>query len=501
MKNFKNLMLMGILTTCLIFYGDNVFSKDKPTDKEISNAVDNELLFNATTPSYLIDVTSNEGIVTLEGTVDNILAKDRAIKIARTVKGVRAIIDRIDVDTPNRSDDVLRNDVVYALLLDPATDSYQIEVEARNGIISLSGTVESWQEKQLSEYVTKGIVGVKDVENNITFDYKDDRSDFEVKHDIEQSFNNDIRIDDGLIDVLVNNGKVELSGTVGSANEKSLAYSQAWVAGVHSVSAKDLKVEEWARDERLRKNKYVLKTDEEIKEAVKDAFFYDPRVISFNPDITVENGVVTLTGIVNNLKAKRAAEKNAKNVVGVFRVKNYLKVRPAFIPDDNDLTAEIETAMQKNPIVEKWEIDVSANNGVVYLNGTVDSYFEKSKAEDLASKTKGVIVVENNLKVSDDNDYYFYDYYGWNSYYPPYHIDVENTYKDDVAIKEDIIDELWWSPYVNEDEVNISVKNGTAILNGTVDTKREKLFAEINALEGGAKSVQNNLVVSYTPNE
>jgi len=464
-------------------------------DEDISNAVDHELFVNATTPSYLIDVHTAEGIVTLSGSVNNILAKDRAVKIARTVKGVRGVIDQVEVDAPFRSNQNLKNDVEQALLFDPATDSYEIDVMAMLGHVTLSGTVQSWQERQLSEYVVKAVRGVKSVNNDIRIEYKADRPDQEIQREIEQTFANDVRIDDALIEVDVKDGEVKLSGVVGSANEKSLAFSQAWTSGVKSIDNEGLEVKGWARDEHLRKDKYVMKSDEEIKNAVKDAFLYDPRVFSFNPRVSVDYGVVTLTGTVDNLKAKHAAAQSASNIVGVYRVKNYLKVRPEFIPEDDDLESTIASAMKKNPVVEKWEVDVKANRGVVYLNGVVDSYFERAKAEDIASRTKGVLAVENNLSVLDRNDYYYPSYYGWNSWYPPYHIDVEYAFKSDQAIKEDIVDELWWSPYVNEDEVTVIVDRGKAILTGTVDTKRERLFAEINALEGGANEVENNLVV------
>jgi osmotically-inducible protein OsmY len=498
MKNLRKSIPLVILFTSFMFLSENLLAANTLTDVDIRNAVDKELFFNATTPSYLIDVETYEGIVTLSGSVDNILAKDMAVKIAKTVKGVRGVIDQIQVDAPYRANSILENNVKDALLVDPATDSYEITVTANNGNVRLTGTVESWQEKQLSEYVAKGVLGVKSIENSITVNYSTVRPDFEISEDIQQSLKNDIRIDDALIDVSVKKGKVTLSGTVGSANEKSLAYSKAWTAGVNSVDDKKLEVKEWARDKNLRKDKYVLKTDSEIKEAVEDAFLYDPRVFSFNPDVSVKTGVVTLTGKVNNLKAKKAAEQNAKNVVGVLRVKNYLKVRPVFIPADSDLENYVESAMKKNPIIEKWEVDVTANNGVVYLNGSVDSYFEKSTAEDLASKIKGVIAVENNLSVFDDNDYYFYNYYGWNTYYPPYHVDIAYTYDTDEVIKQNIIDELWWSPYVNQGEVDVTVENGKAILEGTVDTKREKVYAEINAFEGGAIAVENKILVDFT---
>jgi len=499
MKTNKNIFRILTMVICFILFSTSMFAISDPTDTEITNAVSNELLFNATTPAYLLDVETNEGIVLLSGSVDNILAKDRAVKIAQTVKGVRAVIDSIQVNAPYRTDAELENDIINALLTDPATDSYEINVKANEGHIKLSGNVDSWQEKQLSEYVTKGIVGVKSVENNISINYTLNRPDYEIREEVKQSLANDIRIDDGLINVSVQKGNVVLTGEVGSASEKAIAYSKAWTAGVKSVNSENLKVSLWSRDDNFRESKYVFKPDNEIKNAVKDALFYDPRVLSFMPEISVDQGVVTLTGRIDNLKAKKAAEQTANNVVGVSRVKNYLKVRPAIIPANKDLEADIETAMLKNPIVEMWEIDVKAHHGIVYLNGIVDSYFEKSTAEDIASKTNGVLAVENNLTVQDNNDYYFYDYYGWNTYFPPYQVDIVYDYRSDYAIKQDIIDEIWWSPYVNEDEVEVTVENGTATLTGTVDTKREKVFAEINALEGGALDVNNKLMVEYTP--
>ena len=498
MKFLKDVVKVAILLLSITLVFEKQAAAETPSDKDISNAVDNELLYNATTPAYLIDVTTNEGIVTLSGSVNNILSKDRAVKIARTLKGVRGVVDNIKVDAPFVADNILKSNVEKALLNDPATDSYEITVNSDNGEVTLKGRVDSWQEKQLSEFVTKGVSGVKKVDNNLIVNYRTQRPDYEIKEDIQQSLKNDVRIDDGLVNVSVKNGKVKLSGVVGSANEKSLAYFQAWSAGVNAVNDKDLKVEGWARDDNLRKNKYVTKSDDEITNAVKDAFLYDPRVFSFNPDISVRDGVVYLNGVVDNLKAKQSAEQDAKNVVGVLRVKNYLKVRPVSIPDNDDLKAKIESEILMDPVLKLWKIDVKANNGIVYLNGAVDSYFEKTKAEDLVSKTKGVINVENNLSVYDNNDYFFYNNYGWNTYYPPYLVDVKPAYRSDEAIKENIIEELWWSPYVNQEEVTVVVKDGKAILSGTVDTKREKLFAEINALEGGAMKVENNLKVEYT---
>lgn len=497
MRRQKNTIILLMAFIMAVFSSSALMANEPISDKEISNAIYNELMFNATTPAHLIDVETTNGIVTLTGSVDNILAEDRAVKIARTVKGVRAVVDNIKVNAPYKADFALERAITDALYKDPATDSYEVMIKAKNGKITLTGEVDSWQEKKLTEFVAKGIKGVKKVNNQITVNYTEERGDFEIKEDVESTLKSDIRVDDALINVKVKNSKVTLSGTVGSANEKALAITDAWTMGVDEVDSKNLTVESWARDEKFRKNKYVPKKDIEIKEAVKDALMLDPRVYSFNPEVSVKNGQVTLTGKVDNLKAKRAAKQDAKNVVGVISVKNFLRVRPAFIPEDSELESEIKSAFMQNPIVEKWDLTVKANNGVIYLNGYVDSHFERNQAEEIASKTKGVIEVKNNLSVYDANDEYFYNYYGWNTYYPPYQVDITNDYVTDTEITDNIKSQLWWSPYVNQDDVDVVVIDGVATLEGKVDTEREKLFAEINALEGGADEVTNNIEVEY----
>jgi osmotically-inducible protein OsmY len=77
-----------------------------------------------------------------------------------------------------------------------------------------------------------------------------------------------------------------LTGTVGSLAEKSRAKSTARVSGVRSIDDSGLEVKWWARDERLRKDKYVNRPVAEIEAAVRDTLRYDPRV-HFS-DVTVE---------------------------------------------------------------------------------------------------------------------------------------------------------------------------------------------------------------------
>ena len=469
-----------------------------PTGAEINAAVDSDLLYDSSVSSNDLDVSTTNGIVTLSGSAPNILAKERAVTIAEAVRGVRAVVNNISVKPVLRTDDEVQRDVKFALLGDPAADSYEVNVAVKDGVVTLTGTVQSWQEKQLSAAVAKGVKGVKELKNDIIVHYKVERPDSQIAPEVKAVLKRDVWVDDILINSTVRDGKVTLTGTVGSAAEKTRAVSDAWITGVTSVDADGLQVEPWAKDTMKKSDKVAFKSDEAIKNAVRDALLYDPRVLSFNPTVAVSNGVVTLTGAVDNLKAKRAAEQDAKNTVGVWRVKNYLRVRVENPPTDDKLAQNVKDALIRDPYVDRFQIAVSALNGVIYLTGTVDSYYEKSHAEDVVSRVNGVTTVNNGLSVSYPTYKHYYWPYSYNYYEPYYNWSTDYTvwpYTSDAELKDEIESELFWSPFVDSDDVKVEVENGTATLTGTVDSWSEYESASENAQEGGADIVINKLKV------
>lgn len=470
------------------------------TDLGIRDAIEREIIFDPAVRLNNIDITVNEQIVTLKGTVDSLLKKEWAEDLTSTVKGVRSVVNMIDIQrAKDISADALAKRVDTALLEDPATDSYDVDVSANDsGKCKLTGNVDSWQERQLVERVAKGVSGVTAIDNTVTVNYRRNRPDLEIQPEVEAMLRWDALVDDALIDVKVNEGKVALAGTVGSAAEKRRAEATAWVAGVKSVDASGLNVARWARDDDLREKKYVAKSDSEIREAVKDALAYDPRVLSFNVTPEVDYGAVTLRGVVDNLKAKRAAEMDAQNTVGVHLVRNRLKVVPTGAMADTAIQDSVESALTRDIFVESYEVTPTVHNGIVDLYGTVDSHFEKAQADDAASRVNGVIDVRNHLVVTDPDpfiyDPYVYPWYphafGW--YHAP---DIVST-RTDAAIKGDIEDELWWSPFVDSDDVSVTVDDGTATLTGTVDSYSEFDAARENAYEGGAINVVCDMTIA-----
>lgn len=446
------------------------------TDKDISMAVDKELMLSQQVASHLVDVETEEGVVTLTGSVDSLFAKEMATRIAESVKGVVAVVNRIMVRPVSRTDREIENDVTEALVLDPAADSYELEVAVENGVVTLSGTVESWTEEKLSMDVAKSVLGVREVKDDIVMKYDPNRPDQEIEAEVAQRLKRDPFVNDQMIVVNVKDHVVTLSGSVGSAADKRQAKSDAWVAGVKEVKGDDLKVEWWLRDD-MKRRKFTARTDTEVKEAIEKALVYDPRTLSFKIDVDVNDGVAVLEGRVDNLKARRAAEMDARNTIGVWNVLNFIKVRNEEIPSDRDIAERIRQAFTRDYLLNRFDFAVSVFNQKAYLYGTVDTELEKERAHDVASKVFGVAAVANNIRVDDT----------W-------------IWKSDYAIKNDVEDEFFWSPFVDGEDISVNVTEGMVTLTGRVDSMQELDSAVKNAFDAGARSVRSELAVKNAGN-
>jgi len=203
---------------------------------------------------------------------------------------------------------------------------------------------------------------------------------------------------------------------------------------------------------------------------VEKALEYDPRTQAFKIDTRVRNGVVTFTGIVDNLAAKQAAASDAQSTQGVRWVKNYLKVRVQEPPVESEIHQRIQNAIQRDVLLSPREINIFVIDQTAYLYGNVDDRYIKQHAEEVVARTPGVVAVSNNLMVDGSWD--------WRS---------------DAEIKEDVQSELYWSPYVDSEDINVSVTDGEVLLKGVATDWFEAESAVDNAFQGGARSVKARL--------
>ena len=153
------------------------------TDTGITTNVKAKFVANDVVKSSQIEVTTKDGVVTLTGNVDSEEAKKTAIELARATSGVKNVVDMIsareasgsgDAPEPERSvgetisDSGITISVKSRLLDDPDVKGLKIDVDTRDGVVFLTGSVRSDVEKEKAVQLAKETKGVRDVQSNLT---------------------------------------------------------------------------------------------------------------------------------------------------------------------------------------------------------------------------------------------------------------------------------------------------------------------------------------------
>lgn len=108
------------------------------TDQQITNAVDHRLLSDSALMNNQVYASMIDGIVTLSGTANHLIAKERATMLAQTIRGVRGVVNTISLRIPSLPDDEIRKNVEAAFFYDAATDSYELKTAVKDGVVTLS---------------------------------------------------------------------------------------------------------------------------------------------------------------------------------------------------------------------------------------------------------------------------------------------------------------------------------------------------------------------------
>lgn len=274
----------------------------------------------------MISVAEKNGTIVLSGEVDDLLTHDRALRIAASVEGVRAIDDKLTVRPNGQTDELIERDVATAIAVDPAMEFWEIDATVMDGVVTLRGSVNSYAEKSLAAKVAKGVSGVRSVINEITIDHAVERTDRQIAQDVTQVLRWNTTVNSSSIDIEVDNAVVTLSGEVDSLYEKKQAVRLSRVVGVKDVRVADLAVRQ--PDGKRREDAAGLEdlTDIEIATAVRTALARNPRIAGCEPLVEVDGGIVTLGGVVANVEAKRAAAEAAGSTLGVTEVRNRMTV-------------------------------------------------------------------------------------------------------------------------------------------------------------------------------
>ncbi|MBB6002588.1 BON domain-containing protein [Arcicella rosea] len=215
-----------------------------------------------------------------------------------------------------KTNEELQKDVQNAIKWEPLLHAAEIGVTVKDGVVTLSGSVDSYSKKFEAEKAAKNIIGVKVVVEKIEVKFKSDTSkkdDNEIADEILSAFKWNLEVPDSKIKVKVEKGWVTLEGEVHWNYQRNAAkHAVDKLMGVTGVSNDILIKSEIQND--------IKKSD--IEDALKRNWAIDDEHININ----VDGHIVTLTGSVDSWYQKDEAARIAWNAPGVWMVDNELEV-------------------------------------------------------------------------------------------------------------------------------------------------------------------------------
>lgn len=139
-------------------------------DKQLQQAVIDELAWSPTVTSSHIGVTAHNGVVTLSGHVPSYWEKREAEEAAQKVKGVKAVAEEIKVQLSSDglcSDEKIAERAISSLASDVSVPNDKVKVKVEKGWVTLTGEVDWNYQKTSAEHGVHKIMGLIGLANNI----------------------------------------------------------------------------------------------------------------------------------------------------------------------------------------------------------------------------------------------------------------------------------------------------------------------------------------------
>jgi osmotically-inducible protein OsmY len=219
----------------------------------------------------------------------------------------------------------------------------------------------------------------------------------------------------------------------------------------------------------------MMKDNAELQKDVQDAIRWEPLLNAAEIGVTVKDGIVTLTGIVDSYFKKSEAETAAKNVAEVKAVVEKIEIKFSNNwnkKDDNDIAKEVVNAFKWNWQVPSDKVKVRVENGWITLEGELQWNYQKDAARDAVKNLLGVTGVSNNITIKSETQ--------------------------DQIEKRDIESALRRNWALNDKDIMVKVSGHKVTLTGTVHSWYQKdEAAKIAWNAPGVWSLDNELVVNY----
>jgi osmotically-inducible protein OsmY len=209
----------------------------------------------------------------------------------------------------------LQRDVQEAIKWEPLLNAAEIGVTAKDGIITLTGVVDSYAKKSEAEKAAKNVVGVKAVVEKIQLQFGscDKADDNQIATSILNSFNWNWKIANDNVKVKVEDGWVTLDGELQWNYQKEAAQNSATnIIGVKGVT-NNIKIKSETHDEIEKKN-------------IESAIARNWSINNLDIQVKVAGTKVILNGTVFSVYQKDEAARIAWNAPGVWNVDNEIVI-------------------------------------------------------------------------------------------------------------------------------------------------------------------------------
>ena len=217
-----------------------------------------------------------------------------------------------------------------------------------------------------------------------------------------------------------------------------------------------------------------MKSDVDLQADVLEELTWEPSVNAASIGVTANDGVITLTGMVDSYAEKRAAEQAVKRVTGVRGVAQELEVRLPALAErtDTDIARAAASALEWDIAVPHQDVRVTVHQGWVTLEGKVEWQYQRSAAERAVRNLTGVRGVTDLITLKPR--------------------------MNASAIKEKIEAAFKRNAELAAQKVSVEARDGKAILNGRLRSWAERNEAERAAWAApGVTSVESHLTVGF----
>ncbi len=211
--------------------------------RDVREAVETELSYDPLLDATDISVKNISGNVALTGTVPSYPQYLEAAQAAWRVAGVTEVHNNLEVVLPPDSvrDDAMLTTAANNALAADATVPEGVEATARNGNLTLTGTVQYLSQRAAVEKVVSGLIGVRHVRNEINVVCGVEPAD--VKQLVRRALDRSALVpDDSDVRIDTSGSTVILTGHVRTGTERDAVVGAAWMARGVAIVVDELEV-------------------------------------------------------------------------------------------------------------------------------------------------------------------------------------------------------------------------------------------------------------------